>query len=248
MRNSRYTFTHAFVASGILVCAILSKGVGVFWKQFVHGLARSPTPKEMLDGLGEMTGFFGTLLIAFWASTHVANLLGRKSAPGDDSTPTPPRRRKSVLFALKIAPPVVLVALGLNVLGTHAIEWISGVRPADQELVKCFVDPAYSLAFRLVLIADVLFQAPLLEEPLFRGIIFRGFAKKLPLAAALALSGFVFALVHVNAASFVALWYLGIAFAWLYARTRTILAPMTLHCVFNATNLALLFLFPDLAS
>ena len=247
MRTSRYTPTHAFVASGILVCAVLSKGVGVFWKQFVHGLTRQLTPKEMLDSFGGMTVFFGTLLIAFWASTHVANLCGRKSAP-DDSPPTPPRRLKSVLFALEIAPPVILVALGLNVLGAHAIEWISGVRPADQELVKCFVDPAYSLGFRLVLIAGVLFQAPLLEEPLFRGIIFRGFAKKLPLAAALGLSGFVFALVHVNAASFVALWYLGIAFAGLYARTRTILAPMTLHCVFNATNLVLLFLFPDLAS
>ena len=45
-----------------------------------------------------------------------------------------------------------------------------------------------------------------------------------------------------------AAFFLGGFFAWLYARTRTILAPMTAHFVFNALNLVLLLFFPELAA
>ena len=76
-------------------------------------------------------------------------------------------------------------------------------------------------------------------------MMFRGFAAALPVWAAMALSGILFAIVHVNAASFLALCFLGCAFAELYRRTGTILAPMTAHALFNAANLALLpFLSP----
>ena len=60
----------------------------------------------------------------------------------------------------------------------------------------------------------------------------------------MALSSAVFAIVHVNAASFVALCFLGCAFAELYRRTGTIIAPMTAHALFNAANLALLPFLP----
>ena len=63
----------------------------------------------------------------------------------------------------------------------------------------------------------------------------------------MAASGFVFALVHVNAATFLALWFLGAAFAWLYKRTGSILAPMAAHFLFNLLNLALCLFFPELA-
>ncbi len=157
-------------------------------------------------------------------------------------------RIKAIKFATICAPALTLIALGLNWLGAHAIKWCTGIEPSDQELVKCFADGNYSLTLRAALVLVVLFQAPLLEEPIFRGVIFRGFAKSLPLWAAVLLSGGIFALVHVNAASFIALWFLGVSFALLYHRTGSILAPMTAHFLFNATNLALLFLFPEISS
>ena len=48
------------------------------------------------------------------------------------------------------------------------------------------------------------------------------------------------AFIHVNAATLLPLWFLGVAFAWLYWRTGSILAPMLAHFLFNATNLALI--------
>ena len=67
----------------------------------------------------------------------------------------------------------------------------------------------------------------------------RGAEGNFPLVAAL-VSGAVFAAVHLHAATFVPLWFLGVAFAWLYWRTGSILAPMFAHFLFNATNLALI--------
>ena len=68
----------------------------------------------------------------------------------------------------------------------------------------------------------------------------------MPVWAAMLLSGFVFALVHVNAVTFIPLWFIGVAFAWLYSKTGTILAPMLVHFIFNLVNLCLAFLFPEM--
>ena len=153
--------------------------------------------------------------------------------------------KSAIAIAARWSPLIIAIALGLNWLCSAGIELLTGVQPSDQELVKCFSGDSCPLGIRIVLGLLVLFEAPLLEEPLFRGIIFRGLQSSIPPWAAMGVSGFLFAIVHVNAASFIALWFLGIAFAELYRRTGTLLAPMTAHALFNATNLALLpFLSP----
>ena len=243
MRNSRYTLVHAVAASLALVALILSNGVAAFWRQFVYGLNMVMTPEVLSANLQLSTKLFGGLLLVLWATS----LCGTRPQSAEPS-PTWRSRLQGVRLALVWIVPATLLALGLNWLNAHAIEWITHVKPADQELVRCFTDGHYSAGLRCVLVLAVLFQAPLLEEPIFRGVIFRGFCRAMPEWGALLLSGAVFAVVHVNAASFVPLVFLGGFFAWLYARTRTILAPMAAHFVFNAINLVLLLFFPELAA
>lgn len=246
MRNSCYNLVHALLVSGVLFIAICSKGISAFWHQFIYGLDQTLSPRVLFVSLLVQSAFFATLIIVCWASTYATHVLGSFRPVPSPQQPAPQRGR-ALLFTLKIALPVTLVALGLCAGGTKLIEWIFAVTPSEQELVKCFTDPNYTIGFRILLSLGVVILAPLLEELLFRGIVFRGLAKRLPLYLAMALSGFVFALVHTNAGSFLALWYLGVSFAWLYARTRTILAPIALHAIFNLANLVLVFLFPGLA-
>ncbi len=269
-----YTLSHALVASAALGVLVFSQGFAAFWQNFVYGLKQVMTPQVLQQNLLMSTLFFGTLLLVLWGTSFIRL---RKCTPlrqqqedddpirhceaggaaarrgnllGPEQTQALPEnsRMKAIKFAALCAPALTLIALGLNWLGAHAIEWCTGVEPSDQELVKCFADGNYPLSLRAVMVLVVLFQAPLLEEPIFRGVIFRGYARSLPLWTAVLLSGGIFAIVHVNAASFIALWFLGAAFALLYHRTGSILAPMTAHFLFNATNLALLFLFPELSS
>ena len=243
MQNSRYNIFHAIAAVMVLVFAIRNN----FWHTFLHGFSMgTPSPKMLLFILLCQTALFGILALFIWISTLFP--AARDKALGIVPPPTPaPDRLKAVITGLVAFLPICLLALGLEWTTTTILEKAFGVTLATQDLVKWLQPGAYALPVRLTLIAFVLFEAPLLEEPLFRGIIFRGCARSMPVWAAMAVSGFVFALVHVNAATFIALWFLGVAFAWLYKRTGSILAPMTAHFLFNSLNLVLCLFFPELA-
>jgi membrane protease YdiL (CAAX protease family) len=54
---------------------------------------------------------------------------------------------------------------------------------------------------------------------------------------------FLFALIHWDAAAFVALFLLALALTWLYEKTDNLLVPITAHAFFNAVNLILLCFF-----
>ena len=116
---------------------------------------------------------------------------------------------------------------------------LTNIDLADQDLVKFITSNALSLRSKAILFVFILIEAPVVEELLFRGVLFGGLTKIMPVWPAMVLSGLVFAVIHVNAATLIPLWFLGIAFAWLYARTGTLLAPMAVHFTFNAINLAL---------
>lgn len=249
MLSSRYNVIHALAASAVLLAAIFWQGFAAFWRQFVHGLAVPMTPTVMLQVFLLTAAMFGTLWLVLWASSlfgkgvvqdtqDTQDTQDLKDIKGLKAERMP--RRAAIGLAACWSPLIIAVALGLNWLCATCIERLADVDPSDQELVKCFADGATPLGIRLALGFLVLFEAPLVEEPLFRGVVFRGFASALPVWAAMALSSVLFAIVHVNAASFVALCFLGCAFAELYRRTGTILAPMTAHALFNAANLALL--------
>ena len=247
IQRSRYNAYHALAAVIVLCAMIFSQGFPSFWRQFVHGLNQTMTPSALLLNLGISTLCFSSIILVLWLIARFLPSSTREPRTAEEDAGSPHRLR-AILLAAILAPVATLAALGLNWLGANLIEWITGIKPADQELVKCFLDGNYPLFLRGLMILTVLFQAPLLEEPIFRGIIFRGLSRSLPIWPSIILSGAFFALVHVNAASFAAVWFLGIVFAWLYWRTRSILAPMTAHFLFNATNVFLLLFFPELAS
>ena len=256
MIRSRYNLVHALAATAVLMFVIFAQGFSVFWKQFIHGINLDLNPTALLQTFAVTAALFGTLCLVLWLSTlftkKATNDLNDPNAPNDHNNPNdlkdpndPTGLKHAIALAARWSPLIIAIALGLNWLCSAGIELLTGVQPSDQELVKCFAGDSCPLGTRIVLGLLVLFEAPLLEEPLFRGIIFRGLQSSIPTWAAMAVSGFLFAIVHVNAASFIALWFLGIAFAELYRRTGTLLAPMTAHALFNATNLALLpFLAP----
>jgi len=243
MQSSRYNIFHAIAAFVVIVFAIKKD----FWHTFLHGFSMgTPSPKMLLFILICQTALFGILALFLWISTLFP--AARDRALGVEAPPQPvPDRLKAVKTALVAFIPICLLALGLEWTTTTILEKVFGITLAMQDLVKWLQPDTYALPVRLALIAFILFEAPLLEEPLFRGIIFRGCARSMPVWAAMAVSGFVFALVHVNAATFLALWFLGVAFAWLYRRTGSILAPMTAHFLFNTLNLAMCLIFPELA-
>ena len=230
MQPHRYNWIHALVATIVLVVAV-SKD---FWHNFLHGgFSSPPAPRLVLVMLGFQAALFGSLLLVLWVSTLFAK------CPAEAAN-NAPKALRALKFATLAFVPIALGAFALEWLSMTVLEHVFHLQPAGQDLVKWLQPGTYPTGLRFVLMGFVLFEAPLLEEPLFRGILFRGLDKTCPTRVAMVLSGFVFALIHVNAATLVPLWFLGVAFAWLYWRTGSILAPMLAHFLFNATNLALI--------
>jgi membrane protease YdiL (CAAX protease family) len=95
---------------------------------------------------------------------------------------------------------------------------------------------------RVYLGAFAVVLAPVAEEFIFRGMLYP-FVKQLgsPRLAWVGVS-FAFALIHDDAATFVPLFVLALALTWLYEKTDNLLAPITAHALFNATNLIVLCL------
>jgi membrane protease YdiL (CAAX protease family) len=91
------------------------------------------------------------------------------------------------------------------------------------------------------LVASVL-VAPFCEEVFFRGFVFMGLLRGMPLVLAVVLSSLIFAVAHADPGSFVVLFIIGLALAYLRWRTRSLWPGIILHILNNAIGALLIVL------
>jgi len=127
---------------------------------------------------------------------------------------------------------VVLEFLGLSAEQQTPVQWL-----AEAETL--------TLLFAMVFATVIL--APVTEELLFRGCLYRFLKARLSLAAALLVSGVLFSIVHVNPLSLLPLFFLGVVLAYAYERTGSIKVPILIHGIFNANTIILIVLTVHLA-
>jgi len=192
----------------------------------------------LLMGTGEMT-LLGTVVIL--VSTQVALLLVtwlfvvRPRAlvgvpvPGPD---TPGAIRSGLVwglagwFAATLVSAVVVVVLDLL-----------GIEPVPQaaEQALAVIDP-------WVAILAIAIIAPIAEEVFFRGVAFNAWLREGGRRTAYIGSSVLFGVIHLNLVAFVPIVLLGLILAWVYERTRNIVAPIVVHAVFNGINVAIFLL------
>ncbi|MHB9022862.1 MAG: CPBP family glutamic-type intramembrane protease [Armatimonadota bacterium] len=100
-----------------------------------------------------------------------------------------------------------------------------------------------SIWLQLYLLLMVAVVAPLVEETLFRGILFRALNTHMTLWAAALLSGVLFALVHVQLVAILPITALGVLFALLAQRSRSLLPSAAAHAGYNGFSWLLLILY-----
>ena len=111
----------------------------------------------------------------------------------------------------------------------RALDQPPPVGPAEQAIAM--LDPW------LVVIAIVIF-APIAEELFFRGIVFNAWLREAGRPWAYLGSAALFAVIHLSVVSLLPIFLLGLALAWVYERTRTLLAPIVMHATVNAISVA----------
>lgn len=130
----------------------------------------------------------------------------------------------TVIFTFCIIPLVSLI----NMLSSFFVE-----NSVDATLSRTV--QGNPLLINLILIA---FIPAVVEEIIFRGLIFNGYKKRNPLKAAL-LSAVLFGLIHMNINQFSYAFVIGIIFAFLVYVTGSIIPTIIAHFVVNGTSVVL---------
>ncbi len=82
----------------------------------------------------------------------------------------------------------------------------------------------------------------LCEETLFRGFLYTSLRRSLPVLPSIAISGALFSLAHLDAGGLAQLFVLGCLFAFVFERTKSLLASMVTHCLWNSGTFAFMIL------
>ena len=93
----------------------------------------------------------------------------------------------------------------------------------------------------LVFFSTASIAAPIFEEIMFRGFLLPSLTRYVSVTGAIIISGFIFAIAHLSLSEVLPLATLGIVLGIVYTRSRNLLAPMLLHCLWNSGTLVSLF-------
>jgi membrane protease YdiL (CAAX protease family) len=164
--------------------------------------------------------------------------------------PVPDRRWTTPRAAMMAAVLLLLwwpLAQATALAGGVLIGMFTGEDPSDvaHRTLEMLLDSPRDVWF-VVTLVSVTVVAPLVEEVLYRGILQNTFRRLGygPWSAVLITSG-VFAVMHASVAephAVVSLMVLSLGLGWAYERTGRLGAPVVMHMLFNAGNLALAFI------
>lgn len=154
--------------------------------------------------------------------------------------PTPPEPLRLRGVAL---PGIAAFLIGLPLVTATSLGWRYllnrvGFPVQNQELIGLFRKPGSSEILAVMTLLAVV-VAPISEELVFRGGIFRFMRTHVRPWLAIVASSFFFAAIHVNVPSILPLFVLAIVFALAYERTGSLATPMIAHALFNLNTVVL---------
>ena len=139
--------------------------------------------------------------------------------------------RWSLLPAAWIGAYAVLALYGALLLVPEALGLdVSVLREGNPPPVGAGAGPVAVLLAAVAVIA----AAPLGEELFFRGLLYRGLRSRTRMLPALALSGLLFGLFHVNVGVLVPFTGIGMLFAWCVERSGSLWTSVGAHAAFNS--------------
>ena len=114
-----------------------------------------------------------------------------------------------------------------------------GIEPAQQDIINSILSED-SLGTLTFMVFFGMLAAPIIEEILFRGFLQSAVRITCDKWQTVLISGFIFALIHWNAHVFLQIFVLGLLLAYLFEKTGSLVAPITVHICHNTTTLVFL--------
>lgn len=145
-----------------------------------------------------------------------------------------PNRRRAVLVGLSVAILAVPAALLVTELSRIVVTNLTG--SAEMQPTMKVLQVSVSLPQRILFGAAAIILAPLIEETLFRGILYRTFQQYGFPRMGLYCTSILFGIIHFNLVTFLPLTCLAMMWALLYDRTNNLMACIASHSLFNVVN------------
>lgn len=131
--------------------------------------------------------------------------------------------------------PIVVTALSMNVV----LSMIIGNIPWPQEWIDAYATNSAPLDGSLMSWLAAVVMAPVLEEIVFRGLVYTRLKKGMPVIVAAILASFVFGLCHGTAIWIIYATGLGLVMTWVFEKYQSLTASILFHFSFNTMGLVL---------
>ena len=139
----------------------------------------------------------------------------------------------------------VLLAAAVGTCASLLLNFLIGYFPSKTPEGLEAINESIASGSGLVLISFIVavcLIAPILEEVIFRGIVWRAIEKMTSVNIAWAVTSVLFAVAHADIIHIIAVFPLGVLFGYLRKRTNNIWAPMIAHATNNLlASLTLIF-------
>lgn len=224
----------------VLASMVVGTGLAGQLATYLAPASESDEPSNLVplaQNLGMQFGMLGGFL------GFCALLGGRSASLTPPSQPIPIHKKLLVGLALLLASYFAIGATQ-HLLDPILVSW--GFEKVTQEPVLLVQQGGTALE-RALLYATIIVVAPICEEFVFRGGIFRYLHRRMPLALSAGISGLVFASIHGNLFVLAPLTILGAAFAIAYRLTGSLFTCIFMHAVFNSLSLFVIINYPELA-
>ena len=226
-----------FICGIICLMVVLQIGVGLLAGPLLESERDSPGAWSM--ALGALT-LQGSFLLAYW--------IGRKRFPllfrGNLSS-RPLFLPQAFWIALPRFIRYMLLIGSITYGWMFLLEILVGMGVLDefapQDAVMIFGEGESPIALTLLALFAIIL-APIAEEIIFRGCIYRFLKSKLSTGFAMFISGVFFASVHGNLMALGPLILVGVLLAYIYEKERNILVPICYHALFNFLTLTMMTL------
>ena len=159
---------------------------------------------------------------------------GWRQAVGIHRESAPEALTLGAILFFAMLPPLILVFVLYDKLCR-----VVGVADTPQPVVDLFINSDSRVVVGLI-VAFAVAVAPVCEEFFFRGLAYPALKQRWGTWKALVVVSAAFALAHLHVPSLGPLFVLALALGLAYEWTGSLLAPITMHTLFNAANAAML--------
>lgn len=139
------------------------------------------------------------------------------------------------IASVKVLLLLVLLGIGCQFFASGVISAISRVFPEAFKEYGELMDTNYQ-GNLVIVVLYLVFLAPVMEELIFRGVTMAKSREALPFIGANLLQAALFGIYHWNPVQSTYAFLNGLIFGYIYKKFRTLLAPILLHIVINASS------------